>query len=123
MLIDVIFDNKDDVRGGDGGNWHERNSKPPLSNWAVRQIYKATKDLTFIKEMLLKLKVYPQWWYRDHNKKGLVEYRATKHRYHNDENAITARLGNQAWIMPHVLVSLVIVSSESMLLKNIKGIL
>jgi putative isomerase len=88
MLIDAIFYNKDDVRGGDGGNWNERNSKPPLASWAVWQVYKATNDLAFIKEMLPKLKAYHQWWYRnrDHNNNGLVEYGATKHRYHNDEN-------------------------------------
>jgi putative isomerase len=88
MLIDAIFYNKDDVRSGDGGNWNERNSKPPLASWAVWQVYQATNDLTFIKEMLPKLKAYHQWWYRnrDHNNNGLVEYGATKHRYHNDEN-------------------------------------
>jgi len=87
MLIDAIFYNKDDVRGGDGGNWNERNTKPPLASWAVWQVYKATNDLAFIKEMLPKLKAYHQWWYRnrDHNNNGLVEYGATKHRYHNDE--------------------------------------
>jgi putative isomerase len=88
MLIDAIFYNKDHVRGGDGGNWNERNSKPPLASWAVWQVYEATHDLAFIKEMLPKLKAYHQWWYRnrDHNKNGLVEYGATKHRYHNDKN-------------------------------------
>jgi putative isomerase len=87
MLIDAIFYNKDKIRGGDGGNWNERNSKPPLASWAVWQVYKATNDLAFIKEMLPKLKAYHQWWYRnrDHNHNGLVEYGATKHRYHNDE--------------------------------------
>jgi putative isomerase len=36
--------------------------------------------------MLPKLQRYHQWWYRnrDHNQNGLVEYGATKHRYHND---------------------------------------
>jgi putative isomerase len=88
MLIDAIFYNKDKVRDGDGGNWNERNSKPPLSSWAVWQVYKATNDLAFIKEMYPKLKAYHEWWYRnrDHNNNGLVEYGATKHRYHNDEN-------------------------------------
>ena len=87
MLIDAIFYNKDNIREGDGGNWNERNSKPPLASWAVWQVYKVTNDLAFIKEMLPKLKAYHQWWYRnrDHNHNGLVEYGATKHRYHNDE--------------------------------------
>jgi putative isomerase len=87
MVIDAIFYNKDKVRGGDGGNWNERNTKPPLASWAVWQTYQANNDIDFIKEMLPKLEEYHQWWYRnrDHNKNGLVEYGATKHRYHNDE--------------------------------------
>jgi putative isomerase len=57
-----------------------------LGSWAVWEIYKATKDVSFIEEMLPKLQRYHQWWYRnrDHNQNGLVEYGATKHRYHND---------------------------------------
>ncbi|NQY47668.1 MAG: alpha-glucosidase [Colwellia sp.] len=86
MVIDAIFYNKDQARGGDGGNWNERNTKPPLASWAVWEIYKATKDVSFIEEMLPKLQRYHQWWYRnrDHNQNGLVEYGATKHRYHNN---------------------------------------
>jgi len=87
MVIDAIFYNKDKTRGGDGGNWNERNTKPPLASWAVWEIYKTTKDLDFIKEMFPKLQSYHQWWYRnrDHNNNGLIEYGATKHRFHNDE--------------------------------------
>jgi len=87
MVIDAIFYNKDKARGGDGGNWNERNSKPPLASWAVWQVYLASKDKNFIKEMFPKLQKYHQWWYRnrDHNQNGLVEYGATKHRFHNDE--------------------------------------
>jgi len=86
MVIDAIFYNKDKARGGDGGNWNERNTKPPLASWAVWEIYKATNDVSFIEEMLPKLQRYHQWWYRnrDHNQNGLVEYGATKHRYHNN---------------------------------------
>jgi len=86
MVIDAIFYNKDKPRGGDGGNWNERNTKPPLASWAVWEIYKATGDVSFIEEMLPKLQRYHQWWYRnrDHNQNGLVEYGATKHRYHNN---------------------------------------
>jgi len=86
MVIDAIFYNKDKTRGGDGGNWNERNTKPPLASWAVWEIYKATNDVSFIEEMLPKLQRYHQWWYRnrDHNQNGLVEYGATKHRYHNN---------------------------------------
>ncbi|PKG86239.1 alpha-glucosidase [Colwellia sp. 75C3] len=86
MVVDAIFYNQDEARGGDGGNWNERNTKPPLASWAVWEIYKATQDVSFIEEMLPKLQRYHQWWYRnrDHNQNGLVEYGATKHRYHND---------------------------------------
>jgi len=87
MVIDAIFYNKDVSRGGDGGNWNERNTKPPLASWAVWQVYLASKDVSFIEEMFPKLQHYHQWWYRnrDHNQNGLVEYGATKHRFHNDE--------------------------------------
>jgi putative isomerase len=88
MVIDAIFYNKDKVRGGDGGNWNERNTKPPLASWAVWQVYQETKDINFIREMFPKLQSYHQWWYtnRDHNKNGLIEYGATKHRFHNNIN-------------------------------------
>lgn len=87
MIIDAIFYNKDSARHGDGGNWNERNTKPPLASWAVWQIYQETGDRQFIQEMYPKLIKYHQWWYsnRDHNKNGLIEYGATKHRLHNDE--------------------------------------
>lgn len=86
MVIDAIFYNKDKPRGGIGGNWNERNTKPPLASWAVWQVYLASKDTSFIEEMFSKLQHYHQWWYRnrDHNQNGLVEYGATKHRFHND---------------------------------------
>lgn len=88
MIIDAVFYNQDKPRGGDGGNWNERNTKPPLASWAVWQVYLANKDIDFIKEMFPKLQKYHQWWYRnrDHNQNGLIEYGATKHRFHNDEN-------------------------------------
>lgn len=87
MIIDAIFYNKDEDRDGDGGNWNERNTKPPLASWAVWQIYQTTNDLSFIEEMFPKLQQYHQWWYtnRDHNNNELVEYGATKHRFHNDK--------------------------------------
>lgn len=87
MVIDAIFYNKDKVRAGDGGNWNERNTKPPLASWAVWQIYLQTKDIKFVETMLPKLEAYHDWWYRnrDHNGNGLIEYGATKHRYHNNK--------------------------------------
>ena len=87
MVIDAVFYNKDQARGGDGGNWNERNTKPPLASWAIWEIYLQTQDISFIEEMFPKLQAYHQWWYRnrDHNQNGLIEYGSTKHSKHNDE--------------------------------------
>lgn len=87
MVVDAIFYNQDTDRGGDGGNWNERNSKPPLASWAVWEVYKTTQEIDFVQEMFPKLEAYHSWWYRnrDHNQNGLVEYGATRHRLHNDE--------------------------------------
>ncbi|MHC5279460.1 alpha-glucosidase [Listeria kieliensis] len=75
-IIDAIFYNPTPERGGVGGNWNERNSKPPLSAWAVWNIYSQTKDKDFLKEMYPKLVKYHEWWYknRDHNQNGIAEY-------------------------------------------------
>jgi len=56
-----------------------RDTKPPLSTWAVANIYEKDKDLGFIKEMYPKLKKYHEWWYnkRDHDQDGLCEYGST----------------------------------------------
>ncbi|MPV49619.1 alpha-glucosidase [Pseudactinotalea sp. HY160] len=88
MVIDAVFYNKLADRGGDGGNWNERNTKPPLTAWAIWDIYKATGDVDFVAEMYPKLRAYHDWWYRarDHDGNGIAEYGATKHPAHNDEN-------------------------------------
>ena len=88
MIIDAIFFNKDTYRGGDGGNWNERNSKPPLSAWAVWCIYEEHKDKAFVEEMYDKIKFYHEWWYRnrDYNKNGVAEYGATVHPLNNNED-------------------------------------
>lgn len=56
-----------------------RDTKPPLSAWAVSKIYKKDKDVEFIKELYPKLKKYHNWWYqkRDHDQDGLCEYGST----------------------------------------------
>ena len=56
-----------------------RDTKPPLSAWAVANIYKKDKDLEFVKNMYPKLKKYHYWWYnkRDHDQDGLCEYGST----------------------------------------------
>ncbi|MFF1911772.1 trehalase family glycosidase [Streptomyces sp. NPDC058239] len=76
MIPDVIFYN-DPSRGG--GNWNERNSKPPLAAWAVWEVYVKTGDKAFLREMYPKLAAYQAWWYRnrDHDHDGLAEYGAT----------------------------------------------
>ncbi|PHR72848.1 MAG: trehalase [Lutibacter sp.] len=60
-------------------NHNYRDTKPPLSAWAVAKIYKKDKDLEFVKYMYPKLKKYHEWWYvkRDHDKDGLCEYGST----------------------------------------------
>jgi len=56
-----------------------RDTKPPLSAWAIEKIYKKDKDLDFVKEFYPKLKKYHYWWYakRDHDQDGLCEYGST----------------------------------------------
>ncbi|WP_286233514.1 alpha-glucosidase [Thalassotalea sediminis] len=106
MVIDAVFFNKDSARGGDGGNWNERNTKPALAAWAVWEVYQATNDVNFVDEMFEPLLAYHHWWYRnrDHNKNGLVEYGATRHRFHNDVNgniSFKMRTNQQAKYLKH----------------------
>ena len=56
-----------------------RDTKPPLSAWAVAKIYEKDKDIEFVKEFYPKLKKYHKWWYnnRDHDQDGLCEYGST----------------------------------------------
>ncbi|CAL2108700.1 putative isomerase [Tenacibaculum sp. 190524A02b] len=56
-----------------------RDTKPPLSVWAVAKIFERDNDISFVKEMYPKLKKYHEWWYlkRDHDKDGLCEYGST----------------------------------------------
>ena len=68
MVIDCIYPDKADN--------NSRDSKPPLAAWAVWEVFKASGDTLFIKEMLPKLERYHRWWYthRDHNKNGICEF-------------------------------------------------
>lgn len=56
-----------------------RDTKPPLSAWAVAKIYEKDQDIEFVKYMYPKLKKYHEWWYakRDHDQDGLCEYGST----------------------------------------------
>ncbi|MFH8793639.1 MGH1-like glycoside hydrolase domain-containing protein [Streptomyces sp. NPDC017941] len=76
MVPDAVFHN--DTSDG-GGNWNERNSKPPLAAWAVWEVYRRSGDRAFLREMYPKLAAYQAWWYRnrDHDHDGLAEYGAT----------------------------------------------
>lgn len=89
-IIDAVFYNGDEERGGDGGNWNERNSKPALATWAVWEVYQVSKDKEFLKEMYPKLKSYHKWWYtnRDHNKNGVAEYGGMVHKFNNSPEEI-----------------------------------
>lgn len=80
MIIDSVFYNKNEdlYHGEKGGNWNERNSKPPLAAWAVWKVYETCKDRAFLEEMYPKLIAYHNWWYknRDNDGNGIVEYGA-----------------------------------------------
>src|SRR5699024_5756015 len=56
-----------------------RDTKPPLSAWAVWEIYTADGDRSFLEEMYPKLIKQHKWWYvnRDHDQNGLCEYGST----------------------------------------------
>lgn len=71
MVADAIYADKAE------NNW--RDTKPPLAAWAVREIYRATGDRAFVKEMYPKLLRYHRWWYadRDNDGDGLAEYGST----------------------------------------------
>lgn len=80
-IIDCIFYNQNEDRGGDGGNWNERNSKPALAAWAVQNVFRQTGDVEFLKEMYPKLVAYHNWWYtnRDIDQNGVAEYGGMVH--------------------------------------------
>ena len=56
-----------------------RDTKPPLSAWAVVNIYNKDKDFAFVNYMYPRLKKYHEWWYlnRDHDQDGICEYGST----------------------------------------------
>lgn len=58
-------------------NW--RNTKPPLSAWAIWKVYQMSDDKIFLEELFNKLEKYHLWWYvyRDHDQNGLCEYGST----------------------------------------------
>ncbi|MBC3882452.1 alpha-glucosidase [Undibacterium sp. LX40W] len=102
MVIDDVCYNRDPLRGGDGYNWNERNTKPPLAAWASWKIYRQDKDLQWLREIYPKLKAFHAWWYRnrDVNRNGLVEFGATNHPEHNNQQGelkFILRTKDPAW--------------------------
>lgn len=84
-MPDLIARNLSPERGGDGGNWNERNTKPSLAARSVMEVYNVTKDKAWLEEMYPKLVAYHDWWLRnrDHNGNGVPEYGATRDKAHN----------------------------------------
>lgn len=58
---------------------NDRNTKAPLSAWAVWKVYEHDGDSRFLIEMYPLLKKQHEWWYknRDHDQDGLCEYGST----------------------------------------------
>ncbi|CED56994.1 putative lipoprotein [Aliivibrio wodanis] len=88
FIPDLLAYNTSLERGGDGGNWNERNTKPSLAAWAVMEVYKTTEDKAWLEEMYPKLVAYHDWWLRnrDNNGNGVPEYGASRDKAHNTDN-------------------------------------
>lgn len=73
MIADCVFRDT----SIESHNW--RDTKPPLSSWAIWEVYNATEDLAFLEELYPKLVAYHNWWYeyRDFDGDGLCEYGST----------------------------------------------
>ncbi|MDO5035426.1 MAG: trehalase family glycosidase [Porphyromonas sp.] len=58
-------------------NW--RNTKAPLTAWAVEAVYKATGDKEFLADVFPRLVKYHNWWYdyRDVDGNGICEFGST----------------------------------------------
>ena len=71
MIPDVVYVNAAE------DNW--RDTKPPLSGWAIQEICKRDRSYSFCAEMYPQLVRYHEWWYqdRDHDGDGLAEYGST----------------------------------------------
>ena len=71
MVADCIYLDKRE------NNW--RDTKPPLSAWAVERVYQKSNDVEFVAKMYPYLVEYHRWWYahRDHDRNGLCEYGST----------------------------------------------
>lgn len=73
FIVDCVF------RDTTIENHNYRNTKPPLSAWAVWEVFEQDEDTAFIKEMYLKIVKQHEWWYkfRDYDKDSICEYGST----------------------------------------------
>lgn len=71
---------------------NDRDSKPPLSGWAIYNCYVQTGDLEFLEEMYPKLVAYHEWWYRnrDIDGNGIAEFGAMQSTVHYSATELDA---------------------------------
>ena len=71
---------------------NDRDSKPPLSGWAIYNYYAETGDFSFLEEMYPKLTAYHSWWYtnRDIDGNGIAEFGAMQSPYHHSATELDA---------------------------------
>lgn len=69
----------------------EGKTQPPLLAWAVYELYKKSKDVSFVSEMFEKLEGYIKWDLknRDINQNGLLEWKIDE----NGEDSVHCRVG------------------------------
>jgi len=58
---------------------NHRNTKPPLSAWAVWKVFEQDRDEEFLRELYPQMVKQHNWWYayRDHDGDGICEYGST----------------------------------------------
>jgi len=73
MIADCVY--RDNLI--EENNW--RDTKPPLSAWAIWEVFQYSQDTEFLKELFPKIEKYHDWWYkyRDINSNGICEYGST----------------------------------------------
>lgn len=60
-------------------NHNYRNTKPPLSAWAVWAVFEEGKNTALLEELYPKILLQHKWWYqnRDHDQDGICEFGST----------------------------------------------
>ena len=79
MLPDVIHMPELTATGPLPNTYNWKDTKPPLSAWALWAVYEATNDISFVRELLPRVELYHKWWYayRDVDKDMLCEFGGT----------------------------------------------